>query len=162
MRRGLDLLLDAWRKIESYENIQLNIMGTYDKKLGYNFEGLQNTNLSFDYLDEKDFELEIANTDFVVFPYRNVTNSGVFATANSLCKPSIVSDTPIFNESIFTDKKLMFDGTSTNLSELLISCSRLSNNQYGELVETIEKKIEFNHDRLKKDIINFLEKINNE
>ena len=159
--KGLDILLEAWRKIKNHKNIELNILGTYDQTLGYDFSNLKNVNLSFNYLREEDFELQIIRSDFVIFPYKNVTNSGVFGTANSLSIPSIVSKTPIFLESPFADKRLMFDGSVDDLVNILEYCANISPEEYQELKYEVGRKIEANKNQLKQDIIDFLNEIKN-
>lgn len=51
------------------------------------------------YLNDQDIANELAQTDMIVFPYREIDTSGAFATASQCGKPIIASDIGSFSEA---------------------------------------------------------------
>ena len=136
--KGLDILLEVWRALppESLKRLQLTIAGTYPKSLAIDFDKLSQVQLILEFIDDIRFEQMIYDTDYVVFPYREGTNSGVLSVAASLGKPCITSSIPLFLESPFFIRELSF-ATSEELAEILKRCDRESSRTFSERLKRL-------------------------
>ena len=104
--KGLDLLLDAWEKLDNKDDKQLLIAGEFygdrDKyveqidKLRENSEVI----LHDKYIDEDVVAIYFSATDLLVQPYRTATQSGVTQVAYNYCVPMIVTNVGGLSEII--------------------------------------------------------------
>jgi glycosyltransferase involved in cell wall biosynthesis len=103
--KGVDLLLEAWQKVEALENAhQLIVAGTgpVDQMQRIRQQvkslNLKNVILKFDFISTSELMQLYRDADIVVYPYRAVTTSGALATGLALGKAIIASDIPVFRE----------------------------------------------------------------
>jgi glycosyltransferase involved in cell wall biosynthesis len=103
--KGVDLLLEAWQKVEALENAhQLIVAGTgpVDQMQQIRQQvkslNLKNVILKFDFISTSELMQLYRDADIVVYPYRAVTTSGALATGLALGKAIIASDIPVFRE----------------------------------------------------------------
>lgn len=78
--------------VGSVRSIDDNRSKEYLNKLSKNIELIDNVFLKNQYLDYSDFDTWIIASDYVVLPYRTISNSGVLGRAKLLKKKVIVSD----------------------------------------------------------------------
>ncbi len=96
--KGLDLLLDAWRKLENKENYQLLIAGEFygdrDKYITVIEELKQSCEviLHDKYIEENAVATYFSATDLLVQPYRTATQSGVTQVAYNYGVPMVVTN----------------------------------------------------------------------
>ena len=108
--KGINNLITAWSSLdtEAIGKAYLTIAGNDDLNLGEKAINLTNCVTKFGYLDDKEFESLIKDSDYIVLPYHGGTNSGVLAVASSFGKPCITSMIPCFSQSQFFLKDLSF------------------------------------------------------
>lgn len=125
--KGTDIFIDAIKKIpKSYLNkISVKIIGQTEKQL-YNSCISDAHNLGVDWINSfvEDSELyqAIEESDLIILPYRNITQSGVLLLALSYIKPIITSDLQPFKETLegFTDDCFFETGNPDSLANLII------------------------------------------
>jgi glycosyltransferase involved in cell wall biosynthesis len=108
--KGVDLLLEEWRKVESPsgEN-ELIIAGTGSADLLRQIREqvqslkLRNVVLKLEFISAEELIELYREADVVVYPYRAITTSGSLATGLALGKTIVASDLPVFRE-LLTDR----------------------------------------------------------
>jgi glycosyltransferase involved in cell wall biosynthesis len=103
--KGIDLLLDAWQKVEAKsENSCLVIVGTGAPELldqiceQVRRLDLKRVELHFRFVSSEELVALYRAADVVVYPYRAITTSGALATGLALAKAIVASDLPVFRE----------------------------------------------------------------
>jgi len=103
--KGVDLLLEAWRKVEALGNEhQLIVAGTGPvdqmQQIRQQVESLnlKNVMLKFEFISTSELMQLYQDADIVVYPYRAVTTSGALSTGLAMGKAIIASDIPVFRE----------------------------------------------------------------
>lgn len=103
--KGVDLLLDAWQKVETqYDNAYLVIAGTGSPELLNQIRdqveslGLKHVQLHFRFITTEELVALYRAAAIVVYPYRAITTSGALATGLALGKTIVASDLPVFRE----------------------------------------------------------------
>ncbi len=91
--KGIKYLLPAFDSILSkFSDTKLVIAGKGDPEVG-NIEGRKNILFINRYIENEDLAKLIYESDIVVCPYTDATQSGVIMTAFAFCKPVIATDT---------------------------------------------------------------------
>lgn len=116
--KGIDILLNAFRKMRGKADIKLVIAGKGE------FDRHPEDNVV--YIDRYIHDSEIAElyrrAKVVVYPYISGTQSGVLSIASYFSTPMIVSDIPFFREVLGDEYSMMFEsGDSDALAALLLS-----------------------------------------
>jgi glycosyltransferase involved in cell wall biosynthesis len=103
--KGLDILLDAWRAVESAsDNVRLVVVGTGAPHLLDQIRaqvkrlGIERVTLLFRFASTAELVSIYQAADIVVYPYREITTSGALATGLALGKAIVASDLPVFRE----------------------------------------------------------------
>jgi glycosyltransferase involved in cell wall biosynthesis len=90
--KGIRYLLIAFESIISkYPAVRLVIAGKGDPEVG-NLENQKNVLFINRYIENEELSEIISESDFVVCPYTDATQSGVIMTAYAFCKPVIATD----------------------------------------------------------------------
>lgn len=113
--KGIDLLIDAWNK-ENCENILLTIAGNIpmNSKLNFSVNKKNNFHLIDGFVDDKSFVSLIGSSDFVIFPYKKGTNSGIPSSVASLGAIPVASNIPMFKENILIGRDWLFEANDVN------------------------------------------------
>ena len=105
--KGVDLLLEAWRQVESSgTKAKLVIAGTGSRALLDQASAqvrqldLRNVQLDLRFLSAEELVALYRRADIVVYPYRAITTSGALATGLALGKAIIATDLPVFREAL--------------------------------------------------------------
>lgn len=132
--KGLDLLLNAWQKVEAnLEDICLVIAGTGAHELlariREQVDGLQlkRVKLCFRFISTEELVALYRAADIVVYPYRAITTSGALATGLALGKTIVASDLPVFRE-LLTDRQNALLVDSRNVGALAQALIELAEN----------------------------------
>jgi glycosyltransferase involved in cell wall biosynthesis len=103
--KGVDVLLDAWQKVEALGNSHRLVVagtGSVDQtgRIRQQVESLKlkNVELKLEFISALDLVQLYRDADIVVYPYRAVTTSGALATGLALGKVIVASDLPVFRE----------------------------------------------------------------
>jgi glycosyltransferase involved in cell wall biosynthesis len=130
--KGIDLLLDAWRQVESGINDAfLLIVGTGAPEFAEQIRdqisrlGLKRVKLHLRFISTEELVALYRAADIVVYPYRAITTSGALATGLALGKTIVASNLPVFRE-LLTDREnalLVDPQNSAELSAALIELS---------------------------------------
>lgn len=130
--KGLDILINSLKFLN--EDIQLIIAGSADDFSRYD-SMIKNLNLKdrvhkfIEYLDFKDFGKYFHASDLVVFPYKNIYQSGAVQMALAFKKPIIVSSVGGLMETIKDQYNgLIFEKNDVN--DLAIKINNLYNDNY--------------------------------
>jgi glycosyltransferase involved in cell wall biosynthesis len=112
--KGIDLLLTAWRQVETRSDAWLVIAGTGAPELLDQIRaqvaelGLKRVKLHFRFISSEELVALYRAADVVVYPYRAITTSGALATGLALGKTIVATDLPVFRE-------LLTDGENARL-----------------------------------------------
>ena len=147
--KGVQLLVDAWEKLGENFDGNLIIAGfkpddveiCFDKIANYcNFKAIIRS------LSDEEYTDLINETDYVVFPYLKVGNSGVLSTVISLKKVPIVTKLKVFEESEYVNDKLMCNVNDINsICEKLEEVSKLHNQNYEKYKNEIISRLDANN-----------------
>ncbi len=131
--KGLDLLLNAWQKVESQApGATLVVVGTGSPALLEQYReqtrqlALERVVLTLRFVSPQELVDLYRAADVVVYPYRAITTSGALATGLALGKTIVASDLPVFRE-LLTDGEnaLLVDATDAEaLSHALLAVLR--------------------------------------
>jgi len=98
--KGLDLLLEAFERLSlDYDDIELVVAGSGS----FDFSPYKNNpklRIINQYIENSELVNLINDSNLVVCPYKDATQSGVLMTAYSLCKAVLATDVGAFSESI--------------------------------------------------------------
>jgi len=132
--KGIDLLLEAFQSIVSqYPNLNLIIAGkgNIDDKAT---DTIRTKNVRFlnKYVPIQELAELIKNSEFIVCPYREATQSGVLMTAFALNKPVLATNVGAFPEYVVDDVNGMLVEPSVRaINEGILKM--LSNDHYKDL-----------------------------
>lgn len=132
--KGLDLLLDAWKKVEAQvDSAWLTVAGTGSGDLLDQLReqvtqlGLKRITLNLRFISAEELVAVYRKADIVVYPYRAITTSGALATGLALGKTIVASDLPVFRELLRDgENALLINPRSSD--ELSIALVRLAQN----------------------------------
>ena len=143
IEKGIDVLLNAWEKIEEkYDQAQLIIAGKIPEGIIYDFSKCSRMELLEGYLNDDEYSEIIQKADYGVLPYIEGTNSGVLSTISCYGRPSITSDLPMFRESYFAIPELSFEtGSSDDLAKLMSNLIEHHNEDYSTYQKKMADKI---------------------
>lgn len=144
--KGTDIFIDALKEIpKSYlKKISVKIIGQTEKqlydrcisdahKLGVNWIN--------NFVEDSELYQAIEESDLIILPYRNITQSGVLLLALSFVKPILTSDLQPFKETLegYPDEYFFKTGNSKSLAKLIV---RYINGEIDiEKQKTIIKKL---------------------
>jgi glycosyltransferase involved in cell wall biosynthesis len=116
--KGVDLLISAANKLsEKYKNFKVIIAGSSANWKEYDDMILDRDlfELDISFVEEAKMLAYFNRADFLVLPYRHVTQSGIITLGYSANLPAIVSDCPGFREYV-TNKEngLIFDNADSD------------------------------------------------
>jgi len=148
--KGIDILLDAWEKVEDQKNINLTIAGFKPNNENYNFDQIRNFKnftLKLYRLSDEEYINEINNSDFVIFPYKKVSNSGVLSTVVSLGRIPVVSDLEPFTTNEFVDEQFVFrSNSSEDLAKTINKIKLLSFDEIDKYKKRLKNKFDKKND----------------
>jgi glycosyltransferase involved in cell wall biosynthesis len=131
--KGLDFLLQAWRKIEALNlNARLLIAGTGDVEMLRSIKeqvaqsGLhESVRLDLRFIPDEELATYYEASDILVYPYSEVTTSGALMTAVAYRKAIVATDLPGFAELLHDKENALLvhygdvDALASSLSELI-------------------------------------------
>lgn len=125
--KGTDVFVNAIALLpQEYKNkIHALVVGkTYSDYLNKLKEQKKCANIEFipEYVSDEDLHKYIANSDIIVLPYREISQSGVLLLALCTKRLIITSDIPSFKETLvgIGDDTFFKNGNATSLSKLII------------------------------------------
>lgn len=151
--KGADLLVKSLKRLdkEKLKKISVKIIGKTEEDI-YN-ENINDANLLGiewinRYVSNQELTDSISNSDMIILPYRNITQSAVLLSALSYKKVVLTSDLPSFKETLegYPDDYFFKTENVESLSSLL---SRYIENEIDEkkvleIVERLNKKYTWN------------------
>lgn len=155
--KGVDVLIKAWEQIGDRNDCKLTIAGfkPQDVKLDFSkIDSFKNVELVIKKLSDKEYINIVQDTDYVIFPYKQVGNSGVLSTIVSLNKIPIVSNLEVFIKNRFTEKEYTFKSENTNdLTELLRQIINDNNMDISSKKKILKKKVKQSKEFFKKEVL---------
>jgi glycosyltransferase involved in cell wall biosynthesis len=143
LEKGINILLEAWRQIQGqYENIQLTIAGQKSFFIPIDPTKYRNVIFIFEYIGEDEFNKLILESDYVVLPYTNGTNSGVLSVSASLNIPAITSNLPMFTECNYVLKDFIFELENNNLKDKLEYILKLHYDNCKTWQDQLKRKVD--------------------
>lgn len=140
--KGVDFLVNTWQRFGENFDYELTIAGYKPSEVKIDFSKigyLKNVKLLIGHLSDDEYASLIADTDYVIFPYIQVGNSGVLSTIASMRKVPITSQLPVFLESGYVSKQLTFPvGDANALLSLLNNLIEIDAHQYEEFANKVE------------------------
>ncbi len=120
--KGVDLLLNAWQRVEhETSGACLIIAGTGSPELLDQLRAqvqklsLQRVHLHFRFISPEELVALYRAADVVVYPYRAVTTSGALATGLALGKAMVASNLSVFRELLTNEESaLLIDPQDTD------------------------------------------------
>lgn len=129
--KGIDVLLEAWRKFtEERSDVELIVAGNIPSGCHYDFAALSDRKVRAmgRYLSDDEYFNLIRESDCVVLPYLRGTNSAVVSTVLSFRKNLIVSDIEMFrNNPLIPSQSFFRCSNIESLVERLIYFRDLGN-----------------------------------
>lgn len=158
-RKGLDILIEAFIKINSFSDYNkyiLDIIGTGEKLDFYKNKYSMYDNIIFHgYKDGLEKFIFINNSKFFVLPSYSDPWGWVVNEATSLKVPTIVSDAVMAKEILINDSFIFNAGSSDNLFIKLTKLLNLNYLEYEKISETMYCRSRMH--TLEKSITSFLE-----
>lgn len=141
--KGTDLLVEAIATLpELYKRkLETSIVGKSDQELYDTYkERCESLNISWinEFVSDEELYRRINDSDLIILPYREISQSGVLLLALSYNKPILTSDLPSFKETLegYPENYFFASNDSKSLSEMI---TRYLDN--GLDIETIKKVI---------------------
>ena len=147
--KGTDVFVNAMTLLpqEYKDKVHALVVGkTYSGYLKELKEKKENANIEFipEYVSDEDLYKYIADSDIIVLPYREISQSGVLLLALSTKRLIITSDIPSFKETLagMGDDAFFESGNATNLSKLIIRYADglVDENTQLDIIESLEAK----------------------
>jgi glycosyltransferase involved in cell wall biosynthesis len=135
--KGADVLLEAAAQLPSTSRIKVLLAGACsdaayrDELLGLAAAGSRVTAL-LEWIPDDDLARYLQATDFAVFPFRTITNSGSVIMAQSFGLPVVITNLPSLRD-IPEDTAIRFEPGVGNLLTALLESEELSAIRYGEM-----------------------------
>ena len=161
--KGVQLLVDAWERLGSGFKGNLTIAGFKPDNVVIDFNKLDNYS-NFKLIDRSLSDAEyislISDSDYVVFPYLKVGNSGVLSTVISMKKVPIVTKLKVFQESEYINKNLMCEvGNVESLCNTIKNVVSAHNHDYKKYKKEINEQLIKNKTIFDKLVINAYKRI---
>ena len=149
--KGIQYLLDAWEILGPDFPAELVVAGFKPKEVSIDFSKLKsfkNFKILEGSLSDEEYIKFIINTDYVIFPYIKVGNSGVLSTVISLNKVPLTTNLPTFIESQYCLNEL---SCNPGDSQALASLIKQTIINHSEKYKVQQKKIKLALEEYKKD-----------
>lgn len=147
--KGVDLIIQAMNQLaEIYPDVSVTIAGRSDEQYWAMYEPLiackAAFNLQIRTIDDQEIPALFDTHQFILLPYRDVTQSGVLLTAYNYSLPAIASDLAGFNEYIVADKTgLLFDlGIADGLRDRLESAVLMDDDTYQQMLLALDEFVD--------------------
>ena len=142
IEKGLDVLLTAWG-FGVPKNMNLTVACNIPLSAHYKFSELigKNFTLIDKFLSDEEYAFLISQSDFVILPYTQGTNSGIPSSIISLGTIPVCSDISMFrNNDLLEENDLFIAGNPAALLEKLIDLSTLSSDQIKDRHLTLARR----------------------
>jgi glycosyltransferase involved in cell wall biosynthesis len=136
--KGADLLLLAAARLPASSRIRVLVVGSCsDASYRSELNRLANevgsrVITAFERVPEGDVARYLQATDFAVFPFREITNSGSVILAQSFGLPIVIADLPLLGD-IPNASAIRFQHSVESLVEALLQAENLSEMKYQEM-----------------------------
>ena len=146
---GTDVFVQALSLLpqEYKDKVHALVVGkTYSNYLNELKEKKQNANIEFipEFVSDEDLYKYIADSDIIVLPYREISQSGVLLLALSTKRLIITSDIPSFKETLvgMGEDTFFENGNATSLSRLIIKHADglVDEKEQLNIIENLEAK----------------------
>lgn len=144
--KGVDLLIQAVNQLAAvYPKLRVTIAGRSDEAYWASYEQLiahrDAFNLQIRTIEDYEIPGLFDAHQFILLPYRDVTQSGVLLTAYNYKLPAIASDLMGFSEYIIADKTgMLFDiEKSDGLKDSLEAAILMDNNAYQQMIAALSE-----------------------
>lgn len=147
--KGTDVFVNALTQLplEYKDKVQALVVGkTYSNYLNELKEKKENANIEFipEYVSDEDLYKYIADSDIIVLPYREISQSGVLLLAMSTKRLIITSDIPSFKETLvgMGEETFFENGNAASLSKLITryADNLVDINKQLDTIEGLESK----------------------
>jgi glycosyltransferase involved in cell wall biosynthesis len=148
--KGLDILIDAGNKLNVKSNIKIIVAGQCDNADYYKNKVKNKAIFEFDNRIIPNVEIPnlFSSVDYVVLPYRQVTQSGPLLIALRYNSIPIVSNLPGFMEVLTPGTGLFFNSEdSESLKKIMVEAINLSANDKQKIKNSIKKLKEKNYSK---------------
>lgn len=142
--KGTDILIDAANLLSDdlKDRIEIRIVGQTSEDL---YDYLENKTPNVDwnnsYVSDEELCQEIVNSDFLVYPYRKISQSGALLLGLAFNKPLIISDLPSFLETLdgYSSDMFFLSGNVNSLNEVIIKILTDEKLSLDKLIKTLYK-----------------------
>ena len=147
--KGTDVFVQALSLLpqEYKDKVHALVVGkTYSDYLNELKEKKQNANIEFipEFVSDEDLYKYIADSDIIVLPYREISQSGVLLLALSTKRLIITSDIPSFKETLagMGEDTFFENGNAENLSKLIVKYADglVEEKKQLDFIESLEAK----------------------
>ncbi|WP_282180472.1 glycosyltransferase [Maribacter stanieri] len=141
--KGINLIVDAWKDktLSENKNIQLLIAGAGSVEKVLELATIDNVHIENRYLTDMEFLTYLRVSDFVLLPYKSISQSGVLLSALSEHKRVIVTDVGGLKDP-FKFGKIGYVLKEYSINELKLAILKASETVKEYPKETIWNKIE--------------------
>ena len=147
--KGTDVFVQALSLLpqEYKDKVHALVVGkTYSNYLNELKEKKQNANIEFipEFVSDENLYKYIADSDIIVLPYREISQSGVLLLALSTKRLIITSDIPSFKETLagMGEDTFFENGNAENLSKLIVKYADglVDEKKQLDIIESLEAK----------------------
>jgi len=138
LSKGIDILSQVFCSLPEDEQCKYNmiIAGNDTHNIIANLEIHKNKHASkiLRIINDNELKYIFTHCEYVVLPYKDISQSGILEMAFYFRKPVLMSRLPYFEQilSEFPSFGLLFDNTSDGLYNLFLSLSNISTNYYSK------------------------------
>lgn len=169
--KNIGLLINAAEELyaEGIKDFSVSICGSapgWEEEYGHLIKHPSLFNLQLRMIDNSEIPNLFAKHQFVVYPYKAMSQSGALKVAYAYKKPVITSDLDAFKEEVHEGENGFFFHTEdvNSLKNVMRRCVFMSGEEYSLLVNKVSNFVEQNYstDAVKMSYIKMFEKILNQ
>jgi glycosyltransferase involved in cell wall biosynthesis len=156
IEKGLDVLVKAWKQIDSSRNgCKLIVASNIDKRapLYADLSSMENVDILPIFLSDKMYYELIASADCVVLPYKRGTNSGIPGSVLSLGVRVVCSDIPMFKNNTLIPENSFFETENPGaMAAKMLEMLQLDR-QRGAVKAELEAEVREYEDQFKREVV---------
>lgn len=156
IEKGLDVLVEAWKLIDSERNgCRLIVASNLDKRSSIyaDLGSMSNVEVRPTFLSDKMYYELIASADCVLLPYKRGTNSGIPGTVLSLGTKVVCSDIPMFKNNRLVPEHALFETENPEaMAKKMLDIMRLDR-ENGLTGAELEAEVAVYEDEFKREVV---------
>lgn len=162
IEKGLDVLVKAWKLIDSSRNgCRLIIASNLDKRSSIyaDLDSMSNVEIRPTFVSDKMYYELIASSDCVLLPYKRGTNSGIPGTVLSLGTKVICSDIPMFKNNQLVSEHALFETENPEAMAKKMLETMLLDRESASIGTELGAEVAEYEDRFRREVVSLYRKL---